>query len=106
MQCLPGPWKHGTRFPGVVADRNDQIEGLIAKLFQRFALVGGDVDFQLAHRADRQRMDVTGRFRTRRFRLPLAAREEFPKSLRHLGPAGISRAENQDALHEISLGQQ
>ena len=77
-------WKDRTGFSCSVANGDDQIERLCGEFIDRFAAVGGDVKADLFHRANRQRMHISGRSRSGRERFPLVSGQFVPQSFGHL----------------------
>jgi len=52
MKMLSGPWKHGTEFFGMIADRDDVIDFASYELIHRFRAMARNVDANLAHDGD------------------------------------------------------
>ena len=92
------PWRDGT---ARVAHRYDDIPTL-ADLIDGLALLLGDVDAELAHDRDGERMHA-GRFRTCALDLEAVSGERTQESLGHLRAGRVVGAEEEDALHASSM---
>jgi hypothetical protein len=92
-----GSRKVGAAFLRVIANREDVIEVLAIKLVNMLGAMAGDVDAQLAHDGDRPRTNLAW-LGSGAPNFELIAGVMAEQAFGHLGPGGISGAENEDAL--------
>jgi len=84
-----------------VAHRNDDVPGL-AHSVHGFARLLRDVDPDLAHRRDRQRMDARGAGAGALHFEPIGS-EGTQEPLGHLRAGGVLRTKKEHALHDTSM---
>src|SRR5437867_2984682 len=84
---------------GRIADRNDHIERLIDERRGRLRLRLADVDADLRHGPNGQRMDESRRTRAGGDRLDRVAVKMVRQRFRHLAARRVAGAEKENALH-------
>ena len=103
VRQLPAKLQAAARWDGAagVAHGDDDVPAL-ADIVDRLALLFGDVDAELAHDRDGQRMDPR-RLRTCALDLEAVTGERAQEALGHLRAGRVVGAEEQDALHASSM---
>ena len=96
VEPLGRPWECGTGFIGVITDGDHVVEMLTEEFFDVLGSVTGNIDADLLHDFNGNRIDFgwrgAGAFD---FELVAAVMAEDPFG--HLGAAGVARAENENA---------
>src|SRR5579864_8355268 len=97
VQALPGSKEHGARLVGLITDSDHCVERFVDIAIESLALLAGNVDAELGHRADRQWSDVR-RFSPGRERIEASTAKRAEEAFGHLAPRGVVRAQEQDAF--------
>jgi hypothetical protein len=98
MQALGCAGKEWTGLFSVVAHGDHEVEGLPEKLVDAFRTMMGDVDSDLRHGIDRQRIDCT-RMRASAVGLVCRTCEVAEQPFCHLAATGISGAKDENCFH-------
>src|ERR1035441_6126008 len=88
--------EHGASLIGMVADRDDEVEGFADIPVDALRVFGGDVDADFAHGFDSRRMHPRRRPGSCRVDIQ-AGIEGLHQTFRHLASGGISGAEDKDS---------
>src|SRR5258708_7188252 len=100
VNSLRGSREHGTMLRGVIADRDDRIELAAFEFRNRFRAVRGNINSDLAHGFNGQRIYRRG-MRARAVNLDCFLIQAAKKPFGHLAPRGIPSAENQNASYWV-----
>jgi hypothetical protein len=96
MMPIPLAWEHRTRLVCLAANGDHRIDRLIQEFAQMLRAMLADIDANLTHHLDGERVNVSGRLRPRTDDPKTVASHSSKDSLRQMTPAGVASTENQD----------
>ena len=88
--------EHRADLVRIAADRDDGLHRLVQELAQVLREVGGNIDADLAHHFDGQRMHVAGGFRAGAGHAQCVAGGSAQDAFGEMGAAGVASAEDED----------